>query len=334
MGEALDYALSKKDLSTKTMQGYRGQLNYIKETADKTGHGLLTLDQVDRGVLLDLLDECARDRSFSNHAYNKYSGTLRAMFVELVNYRVIDFNPLRDLREKTIPESNFYATFTAAEKVRITEYLSTTHRPLFVVMSAIYHTGIRPKEMLALRIRDVDLKGQMITIAPDLVAENSKTTNVRRVPINTHLLGLLKSMHLSKYPGEYFLFGSPFIPGQGNRGSGSRMVNGKRITGAMRPDFLTPHTTPVDRDTITKLWKRLIIDGLGINKHLYAAKHTGTDDKVEAGLDLADIQYLYGHKSEAMTERYNKKKRELQARKELLDKSPAFSNGTILKKVS
>ena len=93
--------------------------------------------------------------------------------------------------------------------------------------------------------------------------------------------------------------------------------------------YLTPNPARIKRDTVTKLWKKLIIDepptGLGIKKYLYAAKHTGTDDKTDAGLELKDIQYLYGHKSEAMTERYNKRKRLIEAKKEILEKSPGFT---------
>ncbi len=49
------------------------------------------------------------------------------------------------------------------------------------------------------------------------------------------------------------------------------------FTGAMRSDYFTPSPYHVRRgDTITKLWKALVMDppptGLGIKKHLYAAK--------------------------------------------------------------
>jgi hypothetical protein len=58
----------------------------------------------------------------------------------------------------------------------------------------------------------------------------------------------------------------------------------------MRDDFLLPSPVEVKRDTVTKLWKKLVIDELGINKYLYTSKHTGTDDKIHAGLSLKEIQ--------------------------------------------
>ena len=75
------------------------------------------------------------------------------------------------------------------------------------------------------------------------------------------------------------------------RGGGvPKRENGKRAYGAMRSHFFRPTMDRVRRDTITKLWRKLVMDapptGLGIEKHLYAPKHTRTDDKVEAGLEL------------------------------------------------
>ena len=331
--EAIDYGISKKtDLKEKSLRDYNSMLNFIKEIAVKTGHSILLISDMDRGNILDLLDECARVRKFSNHAYNKYATCLRSILTVCLNYRLIDLNPLRDLKEKEVPESNKYASFTEKEKESIAQHLLKVHPRLFVVMSVVYHTGIRPKEVLSLKIADIDLQNQRITIAPVRATSNSKTTNVRRVPINPHLYDLLNSMKLHTFPAHYFVFGSPLAPGKGSCGGGSqRNENGVWVTGAMRQDYFTPHIVEVSRDTVTKLWKKLIIDGLGLNKHLYAAKHTGTDDKVDAGMDLSDIQVLYGHKSEAMTARYNKRKRETDAREEILKKSPAFAPGKGLK---
>jgi integrase len=331
--DALTFAFSKKVMKKKSIQDYRGMIEYFKTVAKKTGYSHLYVAKIDRGMLLDLLDECAKLRSFSNHAYNKYASCLRSLFSELVEYRILNFNPLLQFRKKDVPESNKYASYTEEEKIKISKHLSIVHPPLFVVMSVVYHTGIREKEVLELKINDIDLSVGIITIAQTGDGENSKTSNVRRVPINSHLNALLTALELEKFPGSFFVFGSPSIKGKGNGGSGSRIENGRQVWGAMRTDYFKPNKTAVDRDTLTRLWKKLIIDGLGIKKHLYAAKHTGTDDKVDAGLDLSDIQFMYGHKSEAMTMRYNKRKRELEAKKEILDKSPAFTIPNKLKAV-
>jgi integrase len=323
--EAMAFALSKKKLAKKSILGYRSMLNFIGATAAKHGYDLLPISQYDRGVCLSLIDECAKEREFSNHNYNKHISTLRSMFSELVNYRILNMNPLVDFKDKDVPESDLYQDYSENEKARIATHLLNVHPQLFIVMSVTYHTGIRPKEVLALQIADVNLETLIITISPEEGTENSKTKSVRRVPINPHLHKLLKGMNLENFPGNYFVFGSPFKNGRSHPVS----ENGKRVYGSMVKGYLTPSPVQVKRDTITKLWKKLIMDepptGLGIKKYLYASKHTGTDDKTDAGLELKDIQHMYGHKSEAMTERYKKRKRQTEAKQEILDKSPEFS---------
>jgi integrase len=322
--EAMTFALSKKKLAKKSKLGYSSMLNFIKEVAEKNGYDLLPLSQFDRGICLSLIDECTKERNFSNHAYNKHVSVLRSMFSVLLDYRMMSANPLLGYKDREVPESNFYEDYTGDEKQRIAEHLLKVHPQLFIVMSIVYHTGIRPKEVLALKVGDISLEEFIITIAPEEGAENSKTKNVRRIPINPHLLVSLEGMKLDSYPENYFVFGSPFTNGR----SQPRSENGKKVYGSMVKDYLTPNPVQVKRDTLTKLWKKLVIDGpptgLGIKRYLYAAKHTGTDDKTDEGLALTDIQVMYGHSSEAMTARYKKRSRENDAKKEILAKSPAF----------
>lgn len=64
--------------------------------------------------------------------------------------------------------------------------------------------------------------------------------------------------------------------------------------------------------------------GLGINKHLYALKHTGADDKILAGIELDALRELYGHTSKLMTERYARKVKDIY-RAQIVQKSPSFT---------
>jgi integrase len=326
LNEALDWALSKKSIKGSSKDDYRCILAFLKETATRIGFSLLPISQVDRTICLELVDECAKDRGFSNNNYNKYISCLRSMLSELLNYRLISVNPLLDFRDRVVPESNKCAAYTEEEKQAIELHLSKVHPQLFVVMSVVYHTGIRPQEALELQVKDIDMKEGIITIAQEAGnLEKSKTSNVRRVPINPHLYEQLRGMQMDQYPGNYFVFGTPFPRG----GRYGQRVNGKMLVGAMHPATFTPNPYHVKRDTLTKLWKKLVMDppptGLSIRKYLYAAKHTGTDDKVDEGLDLKEVQIMYGHSSEAMTARYNKRKRENAAKSEILAKSPKFS---------
>jgi hypothetical protein len=135
--EAMTFALSKKKLATKSKLGYRSMLDFIGSIATKHGYNLLPLSQFDRGICLSLIDECAKERSFSNHAYNKHVSVIRSMFSVLLDYRIIGANPLLDFKDREVPESNHYQDYTEAEKERIAEHLLNVYPQLFIVMSLI-----------------------------------------------------------------------------------------------------------------------------------------------------------------------------------------------------
>ncbi len=342
--EALDFAFEKKkpDLAKSSIKDYRNVLAIVKSKAIKTGLSFVPIKNVTRLHLLDLLVKLSEERGMSNHRYNVFLGVVRSLFSTLETWTVCEYNPASKIQKKEVAESDFYASYTEEEKNKIAEHLSKTHYQLFVFMQIVYHTGIRPKELLALRIADVDMKRRLITIVPDLKEENSKTNFIRPVPISNALYPFFREMYLEQYSGEFFLFGSPFEPGKGNRGAGSvRHPWGQRrghnhqfgIFGAMRPDYLTPSPWQASRDTVGRLWKVLIKDpetGLGINKCLYAAKHTGADDKILAGIDLDALRNLYGHRSKQMTERYAKQVKEV-FYSNIRTHAPAFTGGKVRK---
>lgn len=91
----------------------------------------------------------------------------------------------------------------------------------------------------------------------------------------------------------------------------------------MRDDYFQPSPNHIKRDTVTKLWKKIIINKLGIDKHKYALKHTGANDKILAGIDLDALRELYGHSSKLMTEKYARRVKEVY-RAQIIEKSPSF----------
>lgn len=183
----------------------------------------------------------------------------------------------------------------------------------------IYHTGMRPNEVLALKIKDINIKKDLITIVPDDQRDNSKTKNIREVPMSQELSLLIKEWLKHEHSDECYLFGSPFTPGRGNSGYH------KAGRGANHPDYFKPSMTRISRDTVTKLWNTLIISNkeLGIKKYLYASKHTGSDDKILAGIDVDALKDMYGHTSKYMTLTYITKLKEVH-QQQIKNLAPAF----------
>jgi integrase len=251
--------------------------------------------------------------------FAKSIGIKRAWLSSIVlkDWEIIDISPAAGLKDMPEVETNKFIPYTDEEKKIIREYLFLNHYRFFTYLMLIYHCGVRPKEILCLQIKDIDLHTQTITINPSIETENSKTKKIRVVPINDFLMPYLREMRLQDYPKSFFVFGSPFPQGDGNRGSS------KEGRGVGHPDYFKPSATQIKRDSVTKFWKKVVIDKLGINKYMYAMKHTGANEKILAGIDLDALRELYGHSSKLMTEKYAKVIKEVY-RKQIMEKSPEF----------
>lgn len=337
---ALQWALNKKRLAKKSKLGYQSQLDAIVASINRLGYTNLPVTEFKRFHVKSILEQLAEDkeedfkkdlhsnkkrkaRKLSNHGYNKYRDTIRTLCTELLEWEIIEYNPAIRITSKVVAESNMYAPLTTNEKRIVAEYLFKNHFRYLVCLMVIYHTGIRPKETLALKIPDIDLTSRTITIVPNLEEENAKTPKIRKVPICDELLDFLNELELHRYPADYYVFGSPFGI-EGNRGC----FEGKR--GAKRPDYFLPSPNRVKRDTITNLWKHIVMEVLGIDKHQYAMKHTGADDKILAGVDLDALRALYGHSSKRMTEKYTKEIKNVY-KKEIIEKSPSLTGRSLLR---
>jgi integrase len=310
--DALDFALSNCSVSTKTKSGYKGSVKFFKQAAIALNLNMPVKD-IDRPHIMLMLKWIKEKRTWSNHAYNKHLGYICAVIARLMDWKVIKFNPAEKIKTLPVTETRKFIPYTQEEKKKIQDYLFANHYRFFVFLITIYHTGIRPKEVLKLKVKDVDLGNSLITIIPDLKEENSKVKNIRYVPINNHLMRFLREFDLETFSKDYYVFGSSFESGKGHKGN----VNAKHL------NYFKPAPVQIKRDTVTRLWKEIVIDKLKINKHLYAAKHTGADAKILAGIDLDTLKELYGHSSKFMTEKYVSVLMEVH-KKKIIEHSPEF----------
>lgn len=318
LNEAIDFALSQCFVAKKTKQGYRSTCGFFKEAASCLGYSRLPISSLKRTHIKILLQYIKEKRGWSNTAYNRNLASFKSVLSRLIDWEILEFNPAEKIKTLPVAETNKYVTYTQQEKKMIREYLYLHHYRFFVYFQVIYHTGIRPKEILALKIKDIDFSKQLISIFPDIEQGNSKTKSIRLVPVNNQLLPYLRELKLQEYSIDCFIFGSPYETGKGNKGSAAG-----KLTGAMHPDYFKPSHVQIKRDTVTKFWKKIVKDKLGIDKYLYAGKHTGADDKILAGIPIDALKELYGHSSQHMTEKYARKVKEVN-RRIIIDKSPEF----------
>lgn len=304
--DALDFALDKRKqtLAKKTYLGYRSTVKIICDTIKLLSLDYLFVDEVKRVHIKTIIEKSKELRQWSDKAYNKNLNYLSAVMSELIQWDIIEHNPVNHIKRLYEEESNYNRPATSEEQKIITDYLKSNHINFFNYVSFIYHCGIRPNEVRQIKLSMIDLNNRTITLTSSI----TKTKKERVIPINIHLFNELIKLDIHKYPKDYYLFGSNRVSKLDNIYKRKSYIIGRSV---------------LKRGSATKLWKKLIKDGLGINVNLYSEKHKGANDKILAGIDLDALRELYGHKSKMMTMRYAKGIKDVY-RKEIMDKSPEF----------
>lgn len=321
--KAIDFALQQCNISARTLANYRNSAKRIMAasrsveipgTISKYHYNFSTIpvDEISRKHIKILLDHCKQSFGWSNKAYNKHMGYFKSILSRLVECEVIANNPAHGIKCLAVTETRKYIPYTEEEKKQIREHLYLHHYGFFVILMIIYNAGMRPNEVLALRPSDIDLNKRLITVVPDRQRDNSKTKNIRHIPISDSLYALIREWLKHDHRPDDFLFGSPYESGKGNRGAG-----------ANHADYFKPSKVRIKRDTLTKFWKKVVIDGLKIKKYMYAGKHSGADAKILAGISVDALQSMYGHSSKYMTLKYITELKEIHAN-EIRQKSPEF----------
>ena len=191
-------------------------------------------------------------------------------------------NPWRKLKpvKRQTGKDDVFEPITQQEMKTIWEGLREQgeHRYL-AFLSFIYYAYARPVEIARLRVSDIDLERNLITFRQS-ATKNMKGANVQIVgPLRKTLLDL----KLHEWPGDYYIFSTlELMPGD-----------------KMRPMIM-----------IWKRWQKLVQQGMGIKKQMYALKHTGNIDYLinnKGKVDLKWQQMQNRHSSAAMTEKYCRK---------------------------
>lgn len=304
--EALDFAIEKKtpNIGPKTLSGYSGTIKFVKLAVSALDFNNLLVSETKRVHIRHIIEKAKEQRKWSNNAYNKHLNHLKAILSELIQWDIIETNPAHKINNLAVAESDANIPACVEDIEKIKQELESKHYDFWVFCLTIFHTGIRPEEILKITLGMVDLLNSEII----LPAEITKTNKKRIVPINQHLFEYYRKMNFENLPKDYFLFGSNRESGKGNIGK--------------YKDFIAA-STKLKRDTATKRWERIVKKGLGIQMNMYALKHLGADRKILAGLELDSLRELYGHTSKLMTEKYAKVVKEVY-RKQILEKSPDF----------
>lgn len=260
--------------STKT--DLASVLNGIGKAAKRIRLDAMPIKDVRRRHVLMLLDQCSKDIArWSPSRYNKYRSYLLMLFKELVIVEAVEQNPVTDIpKEKVLQKMRL--TLTDQERSKIDEHLRATNYRFWLYTQIFFHSGGRETELMALKIKDVDLQGQR------------------------YLATIKKGKH---YRQEWRTIKDVAV-----------MYWHQAVSGGNPDDYvfskgLKPGPVPIDAVQISRRWRVHVKDKLGITADFYSLKHLNTDEtasqmgiavaaahNAHRGTKITIDHYAVGHK--------------------------------------
>lgn len=304
--EALKFALEMKEgkISMNTKTAYTSTYDFVCAATKKLKLENLKISEVRRVHVKTIFAKIKLDRKWSSKSYNKNIGYLKALFSELIEWDKIENNPAFKIKKLKVEEEEANIVATDDESSKIKEHLLEVFPNFYFYIVTIFHVGIRPDELLGLKVGMVDFENNEIKV----LGSDSKNDKYRIIPINKYMHSYLSNLIHSNTPKDFYLFGS-------NREHTNR--------GLKRELDFVPGINRLKRDCASKLWRKLVKTGLNINVNMYSMKHLGANKKIIAEIDLDALRELYGHSSKMMTMRYAKIVKSVY-RKQIMENSPDF----------
>ncbi|NCX96657.1 MAG: hypothetical protein EBX41_09695, partial [Chitinophagia bacterium] len=197
----------------------------------------------------DMCDEFVLERVKSgvvNRTVNGMVSKISPLFLRMAEKRIIKENPFDYIKSLPKKDSNLFANLTEEELQRVKVHLQEKHPNLLLFSQFIYYAWTRNNTVSMLQRKNLNFTDKTITINGDTTKSGRSVVKQMLQPLHDILI----AAGIDKLPEEYYLFSNRALePGVKKIGS-------------------------VDTRA-TEAWKRLVIEELQIEKHLYALKHTG-----------------------------------------------------------
>ncbi|WP_456479826.1 tyrosine-type recombinase/integrase [Nautilia sp.] len=228
--------------------------------------GSYQINKISKGFIKQWIDE--RLKEVSPVRMQKLLGILKAIFEIAIDYEHIKENPCDRIK---LPKHNPIRQMYPFSKEEVTLILNNADGWFQNYLAIAFMTGMRPGEIIALTIEDIDLKNKIINVNKRIKKgeiDTPKTKHsIRKVPIMDELIPYLKNqIETQKQKGLDLLFTT---------------INNRMY---------------YDSDKFHPFWYRLL-DKCGIERRvMYNTRHTFALNAIRAGINILDVSQILGHK--------------------------------------
>lgn len=207
----------------------------------------------------------------SNKTYNNNLRFMRTLFIHLQKRECVGGNPFERIDMKRC-DGKTRAIIPSGDRARIRDYFTARGMDGYVcVMMFCYRLLVRPKEIMMLRVSDIDFAEGLVHVRPEV----SKNHHGRTLAAPEEIMAYLRP--LSVCDGRMYLFSDNYLPGY----------------------------TPKGTRDVGRTWSRMRSElKLPASYQFYSLKDTGITEMLEAGVPAKYVKELADHHSLEMTERY------------------------------
>jgi len=169
--DALKFADTKIKVSEETRkQETKPILKQLLEQSVTIGIALEPIKNITRKNLRQLIEKCAvtkvtksnPDSAYSQDKYNRCRKVLSYYYKQLLDYEVVEANIPQSLSKEKQSVKRLAPEISSENQKKVSEYLRDKHRSFWLYLQTLYNSAPRSTEMMRLRVKDVDLKGQRV----------------------------------------------------------------------------------------------------------------------------------------------------------------------------
>lgn len=186
---------------------YISRINILKAYNSQLPQSILYVYQLDRPFIERFLDYVYIQRNAKPITRNNYLSWLRNLCGYLKGRGYLKTDPTEGIRRLREGQKERKPLAASAMK-RLKEYLKGTDPHYLLACMVHYYTLLRPKEMSYVRLKDINLKEQTIFVS----GEVSKNHADAKVTLPAVVIRQMLELGTFNHPGEYYLFGSGFLP--------------------------------------------------------------------------------------------------------------------------
>ena len=208
--DIIDSIVTFKEKTTRDRTGetYRNTYNRFVEFLTYAKLLDITFEKISPKLFYDFSDYIIVQKGLSNRYRNNLVNDLKGIFNEIVEREIIEKSPLKKVPSLTVDPSRKNIAFTDEQILELEKYLIKNDERLYFFTRFIYQGFIRPKELVQLQVRDIQLQNNRIAI-PGHIGKGGarKGLKVEYVRITPRLLETIHKMKLDSHMPTDYIFG-------------------------------------------------------------------------------------------------------------------------------